>query len=63
MMTRAQQELGALLQRETTHQAILHNLRISNRHNYFSYIILKNTDLHAQGNKILVLSENKALKA
>ena len=30
---------------------------------FFSYIILKNTDLHAQGNKIFVPLENKAIKA
>ena len=30
---------------------------------FFSHIILKNTKLHAQGNKIFVQSENKANKA
>ena len=30
---------------------------------FSSYIILKNTDLHAQGNKIFVQPENKAIKA
>ena len=30
---------------------------------FFSYIILKNTDLHAESNEIFVQPENKAIKA
>ena len=30
---------------------------------FFSYIMLQNTDLHAQGNKIFVQPKNKAIKA
>ena len=38
------------------------NLKFT-KYTLFLYILLKNTDLHGQGNKILVQSENNAIKA